>query len=230
MKILNKNSLIETVDRFNEAVFWDRDWVSEAGAIQEWTGDRLSDGRGYAGGLAMTEADWSRTFRLFTGEVLTTRAGRAHVIAEEGTRMLALIENVTGVSSQAREVSEKNLASRIFESEGSKADADGDFCCGTCSVALWRALAAGVYRGHASALERGLKTLSRHRLPGGGWKRYPFYYTVSCLVESASLPAVRELRFHRETIQRRIGLLKKKSDRFANRRRELLTRALDLAD
>ena len=91
MGILHLDSLIATVDAFNEAVFFGRSWQHEAPAIIEWMNGRLGQRGAYADSFALTDRDWNREFRLFTGERLSTRVGRAHVIAEEATRVLTLI-------------------------------------------------------------------------------------------------------------------------------------------
>lgn len=74
----------------------------------------------YAGSFAMTESDWERPFRLYTGEKITTRAGRSHVIAQEATRMLRVIGNETGEDIPALHESEARLGDLIFAGEGKK--------------------------------------------------------------------------------------------------------------
>ena len=223
MKILNNDSLILTVDRFNEAVFREDDWRNEADSIVAWVSGQL--GGGYWGSFAMTENDWKRPFHLFTGEKITTRAGRSHVIAQETNRMLEIIEKELGSSIEAKEISEERLAKRIFENEQSIALPTGDYCCGTCSVSLWRCLESGGYPQYAKALENGIHTLARFREEKGGWRRYPFYYTLLSLTGIAKRDAVEEIRVHASTIKKRTKLLANKTDMFSMRRHEVLIRA-----
>jgi len=37
----------------------------------------------YGGSFAMTDSDWERPLVLFTGEKITTRAGRSHILARK---------------------------------------------------------------------------------------------------------------------------------------------------
>ena len=228
MKILDTDSLIITVDRFNEAVFLEKDWRKEAESIVAWVSDRL--GCGYAGSFAMTENDWQRPFHLFTGEKITTRAGRSHVIAQETNRMFEIIEKETGDSIEAKTISEERLARRIFEDERSIALSTGDYCCGTCSVSLWRCMSAGGYSQFGEALPRGLKTLARYREETGGWRRYPFYYTMLGLIGITRKVAADELRYHTPLIVKRTKWLANKQDSFSRRRHEVLVQALALAE
>ena len=227
MKILDPDSLILTVDHFNEAAFREDDWRNEAESIVAWVSERL--GGGYFGSFAMTESDWQRPFHLFTGERITTRAGRSHVLAQETNRMLEIIEKETGNRIEAKQVSEEMLAKRIFENEQSIALPTGDYCCGTCSVSLWRCLEAGGYPQYAEALENGIHTLARFREEKGGWRRYPFYYTLLSLIEIANQEAVDELRYHAKTIAKRARLLANKADVFSKRRHKVLIRASAMA-
>ena len=220
MKILNTDSLILTVDHFNEAVFREDDWRDEADSIVAWVSEQL--GGGYWGSFAMTESDWERPFHLFTGEKITTRAGRSHVLAQETNRMLEIIEKELGSSIEAKAISEARLAERIFENEQSVALSTGDYCCGTCSVSLWRCLQAGGYPQYAKALENGMHTLTGFREEKGGWRRYPFYYTLLCLSEVTNEDAVSEIRHQLPTILRRKKMLRSKDDQFSKRRYALL--------
>jgi hypothetical protein len=222
MNILDPDSLIRTVDHFNEAVFREHDWRCEADSIVNWVSDQL--GGGYAGSFAMTENDWKRPFQLFTGEKITTRAGRSHVLAQETNRMLEIIEKELGTSIEAKTISETRLARRIFEDERSIALSTGDYCCGTCSVSLWRCLEVGGYPKYTKALENGIHRLAEFREEKGGWRRFPFYYTLLCLTEVPNEDAVSEIRHQLPTILRRKKMQRSKDDRFSKRRCVLLDR------
>ncbi|HUJ44098.1 MAG TPA: hypothetical protein VLW52_10865 [Opitutaceae bacterium] len=224
MKILHPDSLIATVDAFNEAVFQGRPWQREAPAIVDWMGGRLGQSGAYAGSFALTERDWSREFRLFTGERLSTRAGRAHVIAEEATRVLTLIKRDAGLDCAARELSEERLRARIFDAGKSTVREDGLYCCGTCSVAFWRSLAAGVFKRQNQTLRRGVATLGASRDARGGWGRFPFYYTLLLLSEIPPELAKQEFDFCAPRGRTLVRHLARKADRYSTRRRELLRR------
>ncbi len=143
MKILSRASLLATVDAFNAAAFGGRPWQHQAAALVAWVEGRLGAAGAYAGSFALTGTDWRREFRLFTGEPIRTRAARAHIIAEETLRLLTIVHGETGLDSPARRIGEGRLADRIFGRAGSRTAIDGLYCCGKCSVAFWRCLAAG---------------------------------------------------------------------------------------
>jgi hypothetical protein len=224
MKILHEGSLIQTVDSFNEAVFFGYPWQQEAKTVMTWLSGQLGKPGAYAGSLALTPPDWKREFRVFTGEPVSTRAARSHILAEEGLRVLTIIESKTGIGGEARAVAEKLLGDRIFGREDSTAAVDGMYCCGKCSVAFWRCMAAGAYSEHGSTLTRGIATLSAHRDGGGGWKRFPFYYTLLFLAETDPELARGEIEYSSDRRHRAQRLLQKKTDSVSVRRLRLLQR------
>jgi hypothetical protein len=218
MKILNKQSLIATVDAFNEAVLFGRCWQLETEALVQWLGSRLGEARAYAESLAMTSSDWQREFRLFTGERVTTRAARSHIIAEEALRMLTMIRTSTGADCAARRVAEERLGARIISDPTSTVTKDGIYCCGKCSIALWRALSAGAYRGQPTILSNAAKTLASSRTGAGEWKRFPFYYTVLFLSEADPEVFGEEIAYCSDRLVRARKLLHGKRDPVSERR------------
>lgn len=227
VKILHPDSLIATVDAFNEAVFFGRPWQDEAEALAEWCAGRLGKPGGYAGSFAMTEGDWGREFRLFTGERITTGAARTHIIAEETTRMLALIRAGAGIESDALKLSEERLGSRVYGRKSSALE-NGVFCCGKCSVSVWRCVAAGGFKGFPRILHHAPATLFASRDGIGDWRRFPFYYTLLLLVEADRKLAGPEISYCQPRLRRSRQLLEGKRDRYSIRRAAILDRALVL--
>lgn len=227
-RILNRDSLLETVERAQEALFSGENMEGEAEAVVAWMGSRVGAPGAYAGSFGLTESDWERPCRLFTGEPLTTRAGRSHVLAEEATTLLRRIERMLGLKSEATDRAESSLGRVIFGGNAELVEKWGMFCCATCSVAVWRALAAGAYPGHTEMLGRGLETLAEHRRPEGGWTRFPYYYTLLCLSELEPGLAGPTLAAERDGLERRYRLLEGKPDPLARRRREIVRRVLEV--
>ncbi len=114
LKIFNENSLIATVDNYETARFLGEVDTGEYSNTVEWVSRRLGCRGGYKGSFAMTEEDWRNPFRLWSGEKLSTRAGRSHVIAQEVTKMLREIEKETGERIDSLHESESRLGARIF--------------------------------------------------------------------------------------------------------------------
>lgn len=229
MKILNRNSLLATIDSFNAAHFYDKDWRAEAENIVEWISGRLGGQGGYCGSFAMTASDWNRDFRLLTGERITTRAGRSHVIAQETSRVLKIIADDSGCEIPALKESEARLGELIFHDPRVNAVETGHFCCSTCSVAMWRFMSVGGFGKHSGLVKKGIERLKEVSTPAG-WGRYPFYYTLLALHEF-QLPAARaELDKQRESCLRRLKILQKKRDKYSMRKRDLILRILGESD
>jgi len=218
MKILNRESLVATVDSFNAAILFDRPWQQEAEGLVAWVSTRLGQRGAYAGSFAMTDADWNRDFLLFTGEKITTRAARSHIIAEETTRMLNVIKITTGLDSDARTVSEERLAAQIFDKTEITAMTTGIYCCGKCSVSLWRCVSEGGFAKYSSTLCRGAASLAAHRDGTGGWNRFPFYYTLLFLAQADPKLFRQEIKYCAERMQRAKRLLPGKPDTVSQRR------------
>jgi len=226
MKILHKNSLIETVDAFNEAVFFNYPWQKEAESLVAWMDSRLGKDRAYAGSYAMTESDWNCEFRLFTGERVSTRAARSHIIAEESTRMMNIIKNETGIDSDSRKESEKRLAAQILSYIPGNTVSTGFYCCGKCSISLWRCVAGGGFSNRLNILEPAIALLAGARDGSGDWHRYPFYYTLLILAEMDSRLALAEIQYCSERLRRARQRLSGKSDSLSKRRLTLIDRLL----
>ena len=111
---------------------------------------------------------------------------------------------------QALERARQAIFKRIEQSEApGKWASVGVYCCGTCSVALWRHLHVQREPGDQRRLENGLAELRRHRDGEGRWKRFPFYYTLLALSEM-DLPGVRdEIVYAGNVIERALRRLNK---------------------
>jgi hypothetical protein len=69
------------------------------------------------------------------------------------------------------------------------------YCCGSCSCAYWRNLAAGGLTRGEVRLAQGMKDMKARRLGTGKWRTFPFFYAVLALTE-IDLPGARaELRY-----------------------------------
>jgi hypothetical protein len=122
---------------------------------------------------------------------------------------------------------------RIEQSEApGKSASVGVYCCGTCSVALWRHLTASGIAGDQQRLENGLAELHRYRDGEGRWKRFPFYYTLLALSEM-DIPGVREeIVYAGNVIERALRRLNKADPEMQSlhdgRRKIVLERVLEM--
>jgi len=228
MNIVDRASLAATLDVVNEALFFGRE-LSQAARQKAaaWIAGRQGGPGSYTGLFAPTARDFEDGMRLFTGERLATRAGMAHVLGEEACRALILLGASRGTVRDALAAAAVEMTRKLRRGRERKA---GTYCCGKCTAALWRHLAAG---GFADAdperfLAAGLKTLRAHRLGGGKWRRFPLWYTLLALSEMDLPGAKVEMRYAAPACER----LRKRSaedDKFARRRRALAERVLGKA-
>jgi hypothetical protein len=78
----------------------------------------------------------------------------------------------------------------------------GLFCCGKCSVGLWRNLLAGGLDRREERLRRGASHLRSMRHGEHQWRRFPFWYTVLALSEMDSVEARIELKYAAPALER----------------------------
>ncbi|HUT36309.1 MAG TPA: hypothetical protein VNE39_22665 [Planctomycetota bacterium] len=230
MTLVTRDSLAATLDAVNEAFFFGR---SPSKTRREeaagWIAGRQGLPGAYVGMFAPTEKDRREGIRLFTGESFTTRAGTAHVLGEEACRALILLDVPRASVCDALARATEGMLERLRAAEQRERNMGrpwlGQYCCGKCTAALWRHLAAGGLEDPERHLAAGIEALRLHRDGSGKWRRYPFYYTVLALSEMDGSLAIDELRYAAPALQRLLGRLAAAS-RFAQRRRALAERVL----
>ena len=89
MKYITKNSLGETVDKVNEALFFGKEITKkQKREIARWLASRQGVKGSYWGMIAPTERDFETGIRVFTGEPMSTGAGTSHILGEEASRLV----------------------------------------------------------------------------------------------------------------------------------------------
>lgn len=223
MQLIHPESVGETVDAINEVLFYGRpvDPACFKGAA-EWIAGRCGMPGAYLPGMvAPMDADLKQGFRLFTGELVTTGAGTRHILGEEAGRVLAALRlSVEGLDAAVLSTAD------AMEAVLGQTQNEGRFCCATCSVAVWRNLAAGGLHRREERLVAGAKYLRGCRSADGRWGRFPFYYTLLALSE-ADTPGMRdELRYAAPVVERVLGRGLRGDAAYTTRRRAVLERAL----
>ncbi len=229
--LVDQTSLAMTVDAVNDAFFWTKRLTrSERAAAARWIATRQGLPGGYVRALpAPTEKDIAEGIRFFTGERLRTRVGVAHTLGEEACRALILLDvNRREVRLALRQASQ-GMSARLREALLSERwkDNPGHYCCGRCTVAVWRHITVG---GLAEArperwLSAGMKRLTALRTEDGKWRSFPFYYTLLALTEIHLPSAVREMR-HAARVCERLLRRSAGDDVYDRRRHEVLQRVL----
>lgn len=228
---MEPSSLAQVVDTVNEASFLGRTLpTADRRRLARWIAGRPG---GYSGLPAPSDEDRGDGILLFTGERVRTGAGTAHVLGEEACRALIVLGVRDRVVRDALDRAQEGMLPRLAEARQREANMGrkwrGGYCCGTCSCALWRHLAAGGFDavGPEEWLEEGMKSLREHRTGNGRWRRYPFWYTLLLLSELDSPGAIREARHAAPACERILEKRSAKAGTFERRRRVLAERILE---
>jgi hypothetical protein len=179
----------------------------------------------YAGMFAPTKPDFRRGIRVFTGEAVRSGAATAHILGEECCRLLLKLNVKDRLVSAALARAEAGMQERLNSAERLHARNVGFYCCGICTVSLWRHLAAGGLDSPAPRFRDGLRVLAGCRSDNGRWNRFPFFYTLLALTEMDVPEAGEELRWAAPAAERSLKALRG-TGRFLKRRRAVLEQTL----
>jgi len=225
MKMLHPNSLASTLDAINEVFFMEYALTKpERMKIARWIAGRQGLKGAYRGMFAPTQRDFKRGIRLFTGERVVSGAAIGHILGEESSRALIMLDGSSPIAREALKKSDKGMLRALMSCE-TPTRVRGFYCCGTCTAALWRHLTVGGLEHSKRRLEVGLKVLKTYRDGAGKWRRFPFYYTLLALSEIDGKLAMDEIRYAAPICERLLKRYKSKH-KIAKRRRILLERIL----
>ncbi len=222
MNMANDDSLAATLDAVNEACFYGKPLPGhQREQTANWIANRQGKPGSYASMFAPTESDFKKGAKLFTGEMVTSRVGTSHILGEEACRALILLD--APIVNDALNQASRGMISRL---DTTSQHESGMYCCGKCSVALWRHLAVGGLEDSERRLTAGLRALKSHRDGNGRWRTFPFYYTLLALSETDLPLAVEEIRYASSVCQRYLKRLPK-DDEITQRRRAVVERVLE---
>jgi hypothetical protein len=195
VRLIHSHSLAATLDAVEEAFFLGRPLTAaQRQQVARWIADRQGLPGSYAGMFAPGSRDWSG-IAVFTGETIVTCAGVSHILGEEACRTLIQLGNTQASVRKGLALATQGILSRLRASDVSPRSVRGMYCCGICSVAMWRHLVVGGLSEPQRRLEAGMKELKAHRDDRGRWRRFPFWYTLLALSE-IDLPGARtEMRY-----------------------------------
>ena len=225
MGILETNSLAITIDNLTDAFFYERRIPSaEKLEIARWIAGRQGEKGSYSGLPAPTDFDFNSPVILYTGEKVTSRVGRAHIIGEEAMRALYLL----GVKDPSVKAAMKGASDVFSKRIGFPKPGEGYYCCGLCTPWYWRHLSAGGYSENGwneKEIARGMKFLKGHRDGNGKWRRFPFYCTLFALLDIDDKGAVGEIKYAAPSIERYIRR-GRRVDKISSRRYDILEKVL----
>jgi hypothetical protein len=224
-----KDQLSQAIDRVNAAFFWgDELTKAERGALAGRIAACHGKNGAYANTFELSERERQTGICLFTGEKTTSAAAR-HISGEEACRALRLLNvrdrEIAQALAEATEALRQCLLRAEASTEHRMGGNPGIFCCGRCSVSVWRHIAVGGFDRHEERLRNGMKRLKHFRDGKGRWATFPFWYTLSALAE-VQLPEPREeIRYAAPLLERAVKR-KQPANEHERRRTEIARRAL----
>ena len=226
MVIVNPDSLSLTLDGLNEAFFYGRSLPrSDREQAARWIAGRQGLPRSYAGMFAPTERDFAEGAALFTGESARSNAGLSCKLGQEALRALILLDVPRPRVQEALSRATEGMLARLEGAERRESVGSGFYCCGSCSVALWRLLAAGGLGNTEARLAAGMTILESRRDGRGRWRGFPFYYTLLALTGIEVPLALAEIQYAAPACERSLRR-PPGPGKFAQRRRDVIERIL----
>jgi hypothetical protein len=224
--LINRASLSQTVDAINAAHFYGHMLTAaERGQAARWIAGRHGLPGAYGGTFAGFPSERSKGIVLFTGERIASASAR-HILGEEASRALRQLRVRDSAATRALDGAEAGLMQCLERAaEDPRNGNPGLFCCGKCSVGLWRNLLAGGLDRREERLRRGASHLRSMRDGEHQWRRFPFWYTVLALSEMDNAEATAELKYAAPALERAASGATP-SAVYARRRHELAVRTL----
>jgi hypothetical protein len=225
--MLHRTSLSRTIDALNAAQFEGRAFATAARRqAARWIAARQGLPGSYAGTFAGFPAERSKGIVLFTGERIASASAR-HILGEEASRALRLLRVRDRSVTRALDAADDGIMRCLARAaEDPRNGNPGLYCCGKCSVGLWRNLLSGGLTRGEERLRRGALHLRSVRDGGHGWRKFPFWYTVLALSEMDIAEAKAELKYAAPALERSAsGPVS--SSVYAQRRQALAARALN---
>jgi hypothetical protein len=226
-RLINRASLSQTIDAISAAHFEGCALtMPERSSAARWIAARQGLPGAYGQTFAGFPAERSKGIVLFTGERIASASAR-HILGEEAARALRLLAVRDRIVTGALAAADEGLMRCLVRAAGKpRKDNPGLYCCGKCSVGLWRNLLAGGLDRREERLRSGALHLRSVRDPEYGWRKFPFWYTVLALSEMDTSEAKAELKHAAPALQRAASRAAP-SATYARRRRELAVRTLN---
>lgn len=226
--LVHSESLSETLDAVHEAI---ADGVkisaSERKNVARWIASRQGLPGAYANTFAGFEHEQRRGIRLFTGERVNSASAR-HILGEEACRVLRQLNVRNKAVQHALERATEGLLQCLSRAAADPRNTNpGVYCCGKCTVGLWRHLAMGGLDRQEERLKKGIQALRPRRDGEGGWRAFPFWYTVLLLSEVDLPGAKAELRYAAPTLKR--AAVRSAAARYSHRCQAIAMRVLAVA-
>jgi len=227
MHLLHASSLSDTVNAVNDAFFFGRPVPADTRRdVAAWIASRQGLPGAYGALFAGFPKERSAGIHLFTGEHVASASAR-HILGEEACRALLLLNSREPATTAALERATGWISRRVHSAaSAAPRNSEGVFCCGKCTVGLWRNILAGGLDRREHRLRLGLRKLREQRTSEGEWRTFPFWYTVLALSEMDDAAARAELKHAARRIEAE-ARRPPKSTPYAARRNALARRAIE---
>ena len=224
--LIDKTSLSQTVDAIQDAHLDGRPLsATDRQEAARWIAERQGLPGSYGGTFAGFPSERSQGIMLYSGERLTSASAR-HVLGEEASRALRLLRVREPQVARALDAADEGLLRCLARAANDPRNTNpGLFCCGKCSVGLWRNLLAGGLDRREERLQLGASHLRSLR-EGDQWRKFPFWYTVLALSEMEGRDAKAELKYAAPALER-VASRAAPAALYARRRHALAVRALN---
>ena len=194
--LINPKSLSKTVDAVNDAFFLGE--TVAPGVRREtahWIASRQGLPGAYGALFAGFDSERRDGIRVFTGERIQSASAR-HILGEEACRALLLLDSKDPEVRSAMQRANDWLIRRVEQaSHDAPRNTLGAYCCGKCTVGLWRNIVAGGLDRREERLRIGLAKLRAARDGDGEWRAFPYWYTVLALAEMEGAASRQELQY-----------------------------------
>ena len=142
--LIHQSSLSETVDAVNDAVFFGKAMAAkDRRRVARWIAARQGLPGAYGELFAGFAPELASGIRLFTGERVTSASAR-HILGEESCRALLLLKSDEAIATAALTRATAWIVERVEKATTqSPRNTPGAYCCGKCTVGLWRNILAG---------------------------------------------------------------------------------------
>jgi hypothetical protein len=223
---IDHDSLSNTVDAV-AALGWTGASASPAQRLDvaRWIAARQGLPGAYADTFAGFPSERDKGIVVFTGERITSASAR-HILGEETSRALRQLDVADAAVRRALDRANTGLMGCLDRAARDPRNTNpGRFCCGKCTVGLWRNLQAGNLDRREERLSKGIGALRDRRKDEREWQAYPFWYTVLALTDTDLPQARRELE-HAAPKLESVSRAQRPSTLYAQRRQDLARRAL----
>jgi hypothetical protein len=223
---IDEDSLSRTVDSV-AALGWDGAILPAAQCLDvaRWIAARQGLPGAYADTFAGFAGELERGIVVFTGERITSASAR-HILGEETSRALRQLDVADGAVRRALDRANAGLMGCLERAARDPRNTNpGRYCCGKCTVGLWRNLQAGNLDRSEERLSKGIGELRGRRKGEQEWRAYPFWYTVLALTGVDLPESRRELGYAAPRLEP-VARKRRPSTLYAQRRQDLARRAL----